>query len=119
MPFKKGQSGNPNGRKIGSINKTKYIYKELYDDIVGSFKNGYSYVYYHINKESGEIVYIGKGKHDRAWRFSDKSRNDEWCKYKNENELIVKVVVANLDDEEAIAIERALINTKNPILNKG
>ena len=110
------EAGKKSSRK-GIPNRASNIYKELYENIIGSFKNGCFYVYYHINKNTSEVVYIGKGKHNRAWNFSDKSRNEDWVKYKNKNDLIVKIIVSDLDEEEAFAIERELIKIKNPILN--
>jgi len=110
------EAGKKSSRK-GIPNRTNNVYKELYENIIGSFKNGCFYVYYHINKNTGEIVYIGKGKHNRAWNLSDKSRNEDWVNYKNKNDIIVKIIVADLDEEEAFIIERELIKLKNPILN--
>ena len=110
------KAGQKSSRK-GIPNRTNNVYKELYQNIIGSFKNGCFYVYYHINKNTGEIVYIGKGKHNRAWNFADKSRNEDWVNYKIKNDLIVKIIVADLDEEEAFIIERELIKIKNPILN--
>ena len=49
--------------------------------------------------------------------FADKSRNEDWVNYKIKNDLIVKIIVADLDEEEAFIIERELIKIKNPILN--
>ena len=115
MKFQKGN--NLGGRTVGSRNKKKEIYKGLYEDIVGSFKSGECYVYYHIDTLSLETVYIGKGTGNRAWDFKDSSRNNIWLKYKNENELKVRVIAANLSNEEALSVESALIKVINPILN--
>jgi len=115
MGFQKGN--NLGGRTVGSRNKKKEIYKGLYEDIVGSFKSGECYVYYHIDTLSLETVYIGKGTGNRAWNFKDKARNNIWIKYKKENKLKVKIIAANLSEKEALCVERALIKVVNPILN--
>ena len=51
------KAGQKSSRK-GIPNRTNNVYKELYQNIIGSFKNGCFYVYYHINKNTGEIVYL-------------------------------------------------------------
>ena len=43
MPFKKGESANPKGRPKGSKNRSVNVYKELYEDIVGTLKEGKYY----------------------------------------------------------------------------
>jgi len=118
MPFIKGQSGNPNGRKYGSANRDKRnIYLELLTDVLNMYRNGNYYVYYHINSETNEIVYIGKGKNDRAWRFNINQRNEQWHQYFENNQIEVKIVVVDLLEEEALEIEKSLIKLKKPILN--
>jgi hypothetical protein len=118
MPFIKGKSGNPNGRKHGSINKDKRnIYLELLTDVLNMYRNGNYYVYYHINSETNEIVYIGKGKNDRAWNFSNSKRNEQWHQYVENNQIEVKIVVVDLLEEEALEIEKSLIKLKKPVLN--
>jgi len=118
MPFIKGQSGNPNGRKQGSANRDKRnIYLELLTDVLNMYKNGSYYVYYHINSETNEVVYIGKGKNERAWKFNSNQRSEQWHQYFENNQIEVKIVVVNLLEEEALEIEKSLIKIKNPILN--
>tara|TARA_R110000868_G_scaffold67131_3_gene199593 strand:+ start:410 stop:799 length:390 start_codon:yes stop_codon:yes gene_type:complete len=117
----KFQKGNTKGkgRPKGSINKVKNIgLKTIYEDLVGSFKSGSSYVYYHVDIKTDEVVYIGKGINNRAWDFNSSSRNKQWSDYLLINKVKVRIVTANLSDLEALAIERALIETVKPILNK-
>lgn len=118
MPFIKGQSGNPNGRKQGSANRDKRnIYLELLTDVLNMYKNGSYYVYYHINSETNEVAYIGKGKNERAWKFNSNQRSEQWHQYFENNQIEVKIVVVNLSEEEALEIEKSLIKIKNPVIN--
>ena len=118
MPFIKGQSGNLKGRKKGVLNKPNNIkITNLYEDLVGSFKSGNSYVYYHIDANTDEVVYIGKGKNNRAWDFGDNQRNNKWSDYLLTNKIKVRIIAANISDEEALAIESSLIKIINPLLN--
>ena len=121
MRFQKGNQ-HGKGRIKGSSNilgkdSKQASYKSLYNDLIGSFTSGKYYVYYHICLKTNKVVYIGKGKDDRAWNFNDKSRNNHWLNYKNENKLKVKIIASMLSNEEAIAIEKILISIKKPILN--
>lgn len=116
MPFTKGNKLGT-GRPKGAKNINKGFINQIALDLIGSFKSGTNYVYYHIDKETKEIVYIGKGKNNRAWSFSDYSRNEEWAEYKKENDIEVKIIACDLSEEEALAIEQALIKVNKPILN--
>jgi hypothetical protein len=93
------------GRPKGSTNRKKIIYKSLYEDIVGSFKSGSYYVYYHV--ENNIVIYIGKGSNDRAWNFRGRPYN----------EVDVKLICHNLSEEEALAIEKELIKIHKPFYN--
>lgn len=118
--FEKGNSGRPKG----AVNKVKKSdltieYKTLYEQMLGTFKTGKSYVYYHINKTNNEVVYIGKGTGDRAWKKGIGSRNTKWYNFMQDNELIdVKIIASFLSDKEALAIEKSLIKVLQPSLNK-
>jgi len=104
------------GRPKGSTNKDVNIrLKNIYENLVGSFKSGNSYVYYHIDAKTDKVVYIGKGKNNRAWHFSN--RTDKWCDYFLTNKIKVRIIAANISDEEALAIESSLIKIINPLLN--
>ena len=106
MPFKKGESGNIKGRPKGSKNRSVNVYKELYEDIVGTLKEGKYYVYYHYI--GNDLVYIGKGKNSRAWNFS---RRDYEC-------ASVRIICNHLNEDEALVIERELIKLHKPKFNK-
>ena len=118
--FEIGNSGRPKG----AVNKVKKSdltieYKTLYEQMLGTFKTGKSYVYYHINKTNNEVVYIGKGTGDRAWKKGIGSRNTKWYNFMQDNELIdVKIIASFLSDKEALAIEKSLIKVLQPSLNK-
>jgi hypothetical protein len=106
------------GRLPGSLNRNKEIvYKQLLSDIIGSFKSGSYYVYYHINDKTNEVFYVGKGCNSRAWNKG--ARNDKWLKYV---ELIgygysVRIVASLLSESEALVIESSLIKLLNPKCN--
>jgi len=119
MPFKKNDINiNKDGRPKGSLNKQKdIIYTSLINDIFNMFKSGKYYVYYHINVNTKEIVYIGKGKNNRAWDFRIGTRNQEWSEYIKNNKIDVKLIVVDISEEEALAVEKTLIQVKNPLLN--
>lgn len=121
MPFEKGHKLGK-GRPKGSPNRVKKSllqtsYKDLYESLAGSFKSGKYYVYYHIDSDTKEILYIGKGSGDRAWRFNKKERNPLWQEYKLNNNLEVKIIASFLSELEAFAIEKSLIETIKPRLN--
>lgn len=108
--------GNKTG---GRLKGTKNIIKnndrftEL-EKLIRSFINGKYYVYYHINNESNEVFYIGKGKGDRAWSMN---RNCDWLEYVNNNDYRASILCSGLSEEEALAIEKAMIKLKQPVTN--
>jgi len=109
------------GRKTGgrtkgtpNINKDTPL-KGVYTDLIGSFKSGRYYVYYHINPTTKEIFYIGKGNGNRAWSTG---RNKFWNDYVYElAKYDVKIICANMSDEEALSIESVLIKIHQPVCN--
>jgi len=116
MPFKPGQSGNPQGRPIGSKDKPKdTAIRNLYEDIIGTFKTGKHYVYKHVH--GGNTVYIGKGKENRAWDLIDRKKS--YLRYLSEinNDIEVRIIASDLSEDEALAVEKALININKPVGN--
>ncbi len=114
----KFQKGHKGYKPIGSKSKEKNIdLRQMYEDLIGTFKSGKFYVYYHIDANTKEVIYIGKGNNNRAWDFRDTSRNENWNNYKNNHNIDVKIIASNLSQEESLSIEKALIETINPILN--
>jgi hypothetical protein len=121
MPFKKGQSGNINGKPKGVLNKsTKLNISQplivYLSQFTGVIKGDSYYVYKHsIN---GVCFYIGKGRGDRAWRFKE-CRNDVWRKYVESIgfKFDVTIISMGVSESEALIIESALIKNNKPICN--
>ncbi len=112
---KRGGKREGAGRKFGSKQRVHIKERDIYNDLIGSFKTGKYYVYYHINKETKEVFYIGKGSNYRAW---DKERGDLWQDYvSNVGEYNIKIICANMSELEAFAIESVLIKHHNPSCN--
>jgi hypothetical protein len=61
------------------------------------------YVYLHINEETNEVFYVGKGTGTRA--LSTKSRNVNWYYYTKKNYYRVEFVKMNLTNNEAMDLE--------------
>jgi len=61
------------------------------------------YVYHHLNKTTGEIFYVGKGKGNRA--YSVKSRSSLWHNIVNKYGYEVLIVESDLSEEESFARE--------------
>lgn len=64
------------------------------------------YVYEYYIEKSNEVFYVGKGRGNRAWR---NVRNHECEKVKSEHKWNVKIVKSGLKEDEALEIERQLI----------
>lgn len=119
MGFEKGNTLG--GRKKGSTNKisVKKLQSKL-DKLTGFLEStihGKYYVYYHVNKVTKEVFYIGKGSGDRAWISRDGCRNDLWSEYVDNNDYSVEIMISNISQEEAIAVESSLIKVKKPSTN--
>lgn len=82
-----------------------------------------SYIYAHVNPDTGEILYIGSGRnyratilhpgrsslHDRFMRnCKARYRQDEWCVF----------LACGLEKEEAHRLERELIHKVEPVFNR-
>lgn len=77
------------------------------------------YVYAHI--KNNEIVYIGKGKNERAWHTSRSSEDHrEWIQESILNGTwgsAIKILKAGLNNKEAVKLEKQLIKEYNPKYN--
>ena len=67
------------------------------------------YVYIHRRKSDNLPFYVGKGKGNRAWEITGKSRNKYWHKVNAKHGLIVEIVFDNLSEEEAFQCEKDTI----------
>lgn len=67
-----------------------------------------AYIYAHRISETGEIFYIGKGNNKRAWDFKH-NRNPYWHNIYNKHNIKVDILVDNLSEDEAFALEKRLI----------
>jgi hypothetical protein len=113
MGFEKGNTIGK-GRPVGSKNRKKASKAIELERLIKSFINGKHYVYYHINNETEEVFYIGKGKGDRAW---SNDRNVLWYKYVDNYSYRVSILCSDLSEEEALAIEKSMIILKQPVTN--
>ena len=78
--------------------------------------NNIYYVYQHINEDS-EIVYIGKGKWDRAWSIKRRdTEHIDWIKSQLPY-LKVGFIAVNLEEQDAYKLERELIKQTMPKYN--
>ncbi len=90
--------------------------------------NNYYYVYWHIDPNTDEVVYIGHGCKGRAWTHGSRKtalRSQEhldWLEEKNNQNFLptdfVFILLKNLTKNEACAEEQNLIRTYNPRFNK-
>jgi hypothetical protein len=123
MGYTKGQSGNPNGRPVGSkSNFSSFILQNRIETMYNFFKSFESendfYVYAHFNPITNECFYVGKGSGKRAWQKQEKTRNPNWFNYiKIIPTYEVRLIVTGLNEEEAFNIENILIKSRQPICN--
>ena len=85
------------------------------------------YVYEHFCPKSGEVVYVGKGTHGRAWSFQKNAGQRSAEHYSWAADLMyagytpdqfVRIRHNNLTSEEAIDIEHHLIDQLVPRYNR-
>lgn len=98
-----------------SINdQMRTYYSFLYSGFLNNtIKHGMHYVYFHYL--NGQVVYIGKGKNERC--FSNNRLIEMHSESLKNNDIVVKVVANNLEENIALLIERSLIKELNPIYN--
>ena len=88
------------------------------------------YVYTHVDPDTDEIVYVGKGTNGRAWAFGSPSvgrrtiRSKEHTEWYHEKEArglhpgdLVNIVKVFSYSREALAYEKELIGHYDPIFN--
>ena len=117
MKFEKGNK-IATGRPKGVPNKPKNTKeKQIYEALIGSFKSGSYYVYSHVY--DNKVFYIGKGINQRAWKNNVNCRNPDWFEFVNSINMNyeVRIIAANMSEEEALAIESALIKVNKPYCN--
>lgn len=56
MPFKKGVSGNPNGRPKGSVNERTNIIRQIYGELVSSNLSNISSWFKDVGNENPELA---------------------------------------------------------------
>ncbi len=74
------------------------------------------YVYQHVDAD-GSIVYIGKGKYDRAWSIKRQAEHATWMKQQDLFK-VVSVIKNQLTEEEALEKESELILKYQPKFNR-
>ncbi len=99
---------------ITKCSKPPLCPKESEVIIANILKGDLFYVYSH--EYNGDCFYIGKGKGDRAWNKI--SRNELWLNHVSDSmEYEVKIIAADLTESDALAIEKALILSRQPKCN--
>jgi len=73
------------------------------------------YVYAHYRLDNDELFYIGKGCNDRAWTKS--GRNSYWQNIAAKYGYRVEVLQKNLENDEALELEKKLISEFDPKAN--
>jgi hypothetical protein len=72
------------------------------------------YVYRHITIDTKELFYIGKGKGRRAY---DQNHNRLWKNIVEKHNYIIEFIKENLTEEEALRLEKELIDQYRPRAN--
>jgi hypothetical protein len=67
------------------------------------------YVYGHFTEDTNDLFYIGKGKDNRAHEFNT-ARTKWWRNIVNKHGITVKLLHENLTEEQALLLEKQLIN---------
>lgn len=65
------------------------------------------YVYVHRRATDGHVFYVGKGKNDRAWNSSNRSKY--WKNIASKHGHQVEIVINGMLEEDAFQLERDLI----------
>jgi len=65
------------------------------------------YVYFHVNAQTNEIFYVGKGNGNRA--KAKTRRSDRWINYVNKYGYYVRIVKDCLSNEDALELEELII----------
>ena len=65
------------------------------------------YVYLHLKEDTLEPFYVGKGKGKRA--FARDCRNPYWNNVVNKHGYLIKLLMDNLSEEEALSLEKETI----------
>jgi len=66
------------------------------------------YIYFHINKTTGKVFYVGKGKDRRAWR--KEGRSYYWNNIVNKYEYEIYIIHENLSEKRALDWEKLYIS---------
>ncbi len=61
------------------------------------------YVYLHRKASTGDVFYVGKGRHKRAWNKTH--RNEYWKRIEKKHGRVVEIAFSNLSEDEAFRIE--------------
>lgn len=67
------------------------------------------YVYVHRRASDNKPFYVGKGSGQRAWQFTEKTRNTYWHRVRNKHGINVELVFENLTEDEAFQCEKDTI----------
>lgn len=67
------------------------------------------YVYIHVDPQTGNPFYVGKGSGNRAWKFNASSRSKEWREKYLSSGVDVVIFDDSLSENDAILIEGQLI----------